>query len=527
MPTGMTNSTTATTPMRLVLLAATAAVLAAGACEERPAPPAPAPEPNAEWLARLPPWPACPEAGWHQRWYRLDIQDQPAGSERQRICERLADDRPGLVFEARGRFAFVRDGVRLEHLVQTRAWLDERGRLLRLSHRTSQPGQVGQLLQVGRIDDALVAVRGPELRRVPLEPDALAGPLFQRYVWFADPITPGNRRAFRSFSHRTAGYVDNTLEVVTHTAGPKGRTVLKRITSDAPSVTTWLTLDAQRTVVSERADFGKVRIESKLLAEPPAEELPARVPDLSRHMRVETLGRFSDPDRAIRAHYRLTGLPAHVTPASLDGPGQKVVAQGDGAVEVVVTRVKPRTAPMPLARLPDEAQRWLRPTALAQAADPKVKALAERLARGQPDSLAVARRLRAWVTDEIEGDMGMTFASATDVLAAGKGDCSEKAVLLVALARAVGLPARAVAGLVYNDGRFAGHMWTEIWLGHGWLPLDAAWGPEQVSAARIRLGVDPLELGDEDAKATERMAVMVSGVKVKILAAASVDAPTP
>lgn len=501
------------------MLALTTALLAGVACEDRPAEPSPGP--NAEWLARLPHWPICPEAGWQQRWYGVNIQGEPAGSERQRICERLAGDRPGLLFEARGQFAFVRDGVRLEHLIQQRAWLDERGRLVRLSHRTSQPGQVGQHLEAGRIGDSLVTVRGPELRRVPLESEALAGPLFQRYLWFDAPVTPGQKRTFRSFSHRTAGYVDNTLEVVSHSAGPQGQTVLKRISSDAPSVTTWLTLDADRTAVNERADFGQVRIESQLLDAPPDRAIPESVPDLTSHMRVETLGRITDPGSLLRAHYRLTGLPAHIDAQSLNGPGQRVVANRDQAVEVVVTRVQPRSAPYPLTNLPADARRWLRPTALAQADDPKIKALAGRLVRGQTNSLAAARRLRAWVADEIDGDMGMTFASATDVLAAGKGDCSEKSVLLVALARAAGLPSRAVAGLVYNGERFAGHMWTEIWLGHDWVPLDAAWGPEQVSAARIRLGVDPLELGDEDARATERMAVMVSGVKVTVLDAAT------
>ena len=53
----------------------------------------------------------------------------------------------------------------------------------------------------------------------------------------------------------------------------------------------------------------------------------------------------------------------------------------------------------------------------------------------------------------------------------GAGDCNEHTVLFVALARALGLPARTAVGLVYLDGSFYYHAWPEVWLGE-WVAVD-------------------------------------------------------
>jgi len=57
----------------------------------------------------------------------------------------------------------------------------------------------------------------------------------------------------------------------------------------------------------------------------------------------------------------------------------------------------------------------------------------------------------------------------------GAGDCNEHAVLLAALGRAVGVPTRLVAGVVYVDGAFLYHAWCEVWLGE-WVAVDPAFG---------------------------------------------------
>ena len=74
-----------------------------------------------------------------------------------------------------------------------------------------------------------------------------------------------------------------------------------------------------------------------------------------------------------------------------------------------------------------------------------------------------------------------------------KGDCTEHTLLLTTLARAVGIPARSVSGLVYMGDAyraFGGHAWNEVVIDGRWVPVDATWGQMQLDAAHLRLAAD-------------------------------------
>jgi len=64
-------------------------------------------------------------------------------------------------------------------------------------------------------------------------------------------------------------------------------------------------------------------------------------------------------------------------------------------------------------------------------------------------------------------------------------------VLLAAMLRAEGIPARVAVGLVYWKGIFGYHMWTEAFL-NDWTALDATLGGERVDATHIKFAADPL-----------------------------------
>ena len=62
-------------------------------------------------------------------------------------------------------------------------------------------------------------------------------------------------------------------------------------------------------------------------------------------------------------------------------------------------------------------------------------------------------------------------------------------MLLAALERAAGIPSRVAMGLVYYDGIWGGHAWTEVFADGRWRGLDAAmYSPGAVDAARICFG---------------------------------------
>ncbi len=130
----------------------------------------------------------------------------------------------------------------------------------------------------------------------------------------------------------------------------------------------------------------------------------------------------------------------------------------------------------------DALKEFLEPSQMCDTNDARLKALAKRALRGK-DGASTAERaeaLRVFVLEYIERkDLGSAFVSASDVARSKSGDCSEHAVLLAALLRCAGIPARGATGLVYADS-FAGgkhvmgwHMWTQAVIDGAWVDLDA------------------------------------------------------
>jgi transglutaminase-like putative cysteine protease len=124
---------------------------------------------------------------------------------------------------------------------------------------------------------------------------------------------------------------------------------------------------------------------------------------------------------------------------------------------------------------------------------PEIAALAKETAAGVRGSYEAARRLSAHVYERLEKAYGASHDRASDVLAAGRGDCTEHTVLLVALCRALGIPARPVHGLVYaqyGDGAHAlyWHAWAEVRSAGEWIPMDPTFGQPVADATHLALG---------------------------------------
>ncbi len=153
---------------------------------------------------------------------------------------------------------------------------------------------------------------------------------------------------------------------------------------------------------------------------------------------------------------------------------------------------------LPLADLPDDIKRYLKPTTICQADDADLVKEAKRLTEGITDSRKSAEAVMNWVytyLTKASGDTGN--ASAKQAYEEKQGDCTEHAVLFVAVARAAGLPARNIGGIVYlssGDSAFFGyHAWAEVWLGR-WVPVDATVNELGTSARYIMFQID--EPGD-------------------------------
>lgn len=133
----------------------------------------------------------------------------------------------------------------------------------------------------------------------------------------------------------------------------------------------------------------------------------------------------------------------------------------------------------------------LRPEPLVQSDDPRIGAQARQIVGRETDPARAARLLVGWVYDALDKRVTVSVPSAVEVLEARRGDCNEHTVLYVALARAIGLPARTAAGLVYVDGKFYYHAWPEVYL-EGWVAVDPTFNQFPADAAHLRFTVGGL-----------------------------------
>ncbi len=167
-----------------------------------------------------------------------------------------------------------------------------------------------------------------------------------------------------------------------------------------------------------------------------------------------------------------------------DGPGQRVEARGPDHVVVLLA---PRRLPLPA----DPAS--VRAATAARADLPEsVHRLAANTVGDIVGENARVRRLVAFVRDHLEDDDWVADHPTLDaLLAAGRGDCSDHARLLVALAQAAGTAARRVAGLLSEDGvTFHPHEWCEVAVDGTWWPVDPIFGRTALHAGYLRMGGD-------------------------------------
>jgi transglutaminase-like putative cysteine protease len=103
---------------------------------------------------------------------------------------------------------------------------------------------------------------------------------------------------------------------------------------------------------------------------------------------------------------------------------------------------------------------------------PNIRALSANIVQGETNGLRAALRIKDWVYKEIAKEPTVSIPNALEVVQTRKGDCNEHTVLFNALARAAGIPAKTVVGVVYLRGAFYYHAWSEVWLGD-WVSLDS------------------------------------------------------
>jgi len=252
---------------------------------------------------------------------------------------------------------------------------------------------------------------------------------------------------------------------------------------------------APRVLVSDDGRILETRVGDGMVIKVEAAELARRldVVDLFSTLRVPLPGPLPrEVPMAITFGFR--GLPRGF---DVDDARQRARPGADGETLLTVTarepaaqapgRDVPRGKPAPRG---DDDQAA---TIEIDWEHPAIRALAAATVGDTPGAWAAARKLSREVYRRMEKVYGQSRDRASEILAEGRGDCTEHTRLFVALARASGIRAREVKGLVYANYGQEGpglywHAWPEVKVGDEWIALDPTFGQDVADATHVALG---------------------------------------
>ena len=207
---------------------------------------------------------------------------------------------------------------------------------------------------------------------------------------------------------------------------------------------------------------------------------------------------------------------------------------------------------------------YRKPSAMVDSSDEAVIELAHRVdaflieegltlpPRGEPlnpeAQMHVAYALRDLVHAHIsDKHLSTAYASASETARTGSGDCTEHAVLLAAVLKARGIPARVCHGLVYVEqggsaisgeaeeevgddaertGQFGWHMWSQAMINGMWMDMDATLHVPY-SVGHVLVGTS--SMSDKEAHNNHmQMAALIGNLEMVLLSVShDWDAPSP
>jgi len=113
--------------------------------------------------------------------------------------------------------------------------------------------------------------------------------------------------------------------------------------------------------------------------------------------------------------------------------------------------------------------------------DPEITGLVQEITRGLASDKEKAAAIYKWVVQNIEYDYSYSIYEALPTLYARKGVCNGFSLLLAAMMRAGGIPAKYVAGAADGMGGWprlpekTNHAWNEIYIDGKWYSVDVTW----------------------------------------------------
>ncbi|MBW1871460.1 MAG: transglutaminase domain-containing protein [Deltaproteobacteria bacterium] len=459
-------------------------------------------------------------------WYSVWLQDKPAGFHHVIVTRHKTPGGPRFLYKSHSKMIMRIGQDQSELTFEGKELVNASGQLLRLEETETEKGADSIVVSAGKVDQEMITIRGPEVKKTQFEPEAIRSESY-RFLFLEQKPSINDTKNYRTFKTDLAGYVDNRLVVKKLPTDESGFIEVEQTTAAMLGVVAKIKLDDQLVPRETVTSLGALRLRFKRESRPLDFNQNNDAPDLAQLTIIPSNVKFKEPARVKRVKYSIQGFPGQVDESWLTGPGQSAVSSSaKGSFVIETTRPgKPESISFPPKITNPKLERFLVSTSLSQVDDPEIQATAKKITGGLSDSWTAAKRLRNYVSSSINGTRSLSFASAAEVLRQKKGDCSEQSVLLATLARAVGIPARCVMGLVYADGSYNRHMWTEVWVGR-WQPLDAAMQVDFIGPTWIRLGVHLLQLSSDTREGIGGLLAFAADLKITVVEFESDDSST-
>ena len=428
-----------------------------------------------------------------ERWYGIFFQEHHVGFSVSRTSSTVDG---GQLFEQRSSFRFAAAGQVQEVITAGAATVDAEGRLQRFDFfmaadpvRLSVEGAV-QGNEI--VMDVNQAGETSELR-FPVSKPPQVGLSFER-VLRAQELAPGLSFQVPYFDPVTLAEGQMDVKVVDVEIVPGTAEEAWWLQRNFSGVETRMLVTGSGEVLREESALGlqSVRMSREDAQDVPTTEGPV---DLIAQSAVRVEGSIPSARQTTHLTLGLQGAAGERVP-----PFPPFQLRKDDVITIRQPATSELQAGTPLAvdlaENPD-LEEWVTQTPTISSAHPEIVTKAEALTADAPDRLAAARAIAQFVDEYVEDVPVVGVPNGLDVLRRGQGDCNEHTALFVSLARAVKIPARIAAGVVYSDrvpgtaglGAFYYHAWPEIQMApdQPWIAIDPTFGQFPADATHVKL----------------------------------------
>ncbi len=436
-----------------------------------------------------------------ETWDIYLLQAKRIGYGHTTVRRQVQSGREVLAIDATSHLATAREGQRSEQDICTTSIETPDGRPLQFECEVRlgpTPIKTTGVVHGDRLDVEVVGPGATTAKRSSMPwSSGIAGPLGIEQSLLRRPMQPGEHRELKIVMPELAGV---EIAEVAMAAGQFEQTPFLGRTRDLLRIATVTRLSngqkIQGTVWTDRTGETLKNVTAgleqyRVTKAEAMKKIDAAELDLLSNMVVKVRPPLSDAHHTRRVRYRVHLDGADPASVFATGPTQSVKSIDAHTAEITVYAIRPGGSDGNAAAPADPpGADELAPNSFIQSDDATIVADARAAADGRTDPWRVSVALERYVNREVKTkDFTQAFASAAEVAKSREGDCTEHAVLLAALARARGIPARVAIGLVYMDraAAFYYHMWTEVYVDKRWIPIDGTLALGGIGAGHLKI----------------------------------------